>query len=536
MKFISAFILILLPVSSSAYFRGNLNLNYQERESEISGTRISSFGQVLNINAYDKFLYGNDFSLGAYLFRTKNSNQNYAEFRVRYSMNLSGPRYALYSSLSPYKIRAAGQPQINVRQFQISATYQPIMLPNITSSYSSTRQKSSGDLIAVNSFNYTWNVATSVAKSFGAFRASYQRQKARPNVDSPARQLLQSIALAYDISRQWPARIVWSTSYSFTGSRNQDTNNLNNDTKTHNVAGQLGRSFGKWFNTSFSATFRNSDFQRQGNDSNIRDYSFNFSNTLNLRRNIAFGLIRGYSVNQIRDDSTIAEKNDYLNFSGDYKFLMRHEYDGRFSVSRSIYFESIYGRVHTDNGSLIFDVDLYRQTMASINLGIARNSYDFSGQGRIQSNKGISIQSRPLDQMNFNFNYQSSITSRNANFLNINNENITITLSHLPKPYFNYSLTYNRSSALKTSQKTVSSLTVAANARLSRSISALATYSRRDVGIISGFSAASVEESATTRLSWIITRNSNLTINYGISSINTPDESTEFGGYYSLSF
>ncbi len=510
-------------------------MNYLQSNAA-GGLSTTTSGQILNLYITDRIFYSNDMTLGAYIFRSKASLRSHVDFRVRYTLNMSGYRYIFYSSYTPYKIYGNIEGPLSFRVFQAALNLQPRFLPAISSSYSSTRQFSSDHPRKTNSFSNTWNIGTMTSQIFGNFRANYQRQTSRADVNKTARDLLQIVNLSYDISKQWPAKISWATSYSYTGSRNDQVTNLRNTNNTHNAAVQAGRVFGKWLVLSAATSGRQADFSRDSQKSTIQDFFASASSVVNVKENISVVFLRGYSISKTKNDTTTSLSNDYINLSGNYRFLMKGDKQGNISLSRTVYLQSALGRSTVDNGNLVFDLGVYRETNATLNFGISRNSRVALGSGRFQISRSLTLTSQPTPKMSVNFNYQSSYVADKISLIKGNNDNMTLSLTHAPKTYFNYTFTYDLTIMRVNVRNTISSISVALNFQLSSRMSFLTTYTHRDNGHTGATLGRQIDQSATARLSWNIGRRSTITVNYAISNFNTDRQSDEIGGYYSLSF
>jgi hypothetical protein len=529
-------LILLLPVIAIASdFRGNLNVNYQGRESG-PGTATSTFGQILNIYSNDRVFYSNDITLGAYIFHSKASDRDRADFRVRYTMNLVGYRYTLYSSYSPYTLYRPNGLAEKVRVFQISTNIKPKLLSDISSSYSSTRQFTTDHPRTRSGSNKIWNLGTQFSKSFGTFRGIYQRQSSKVDIPIPQEQTLQSINLGYDISHSGPVKIGWSASYNYTGTRNEVSQNLNDDSRTHLGSLQAGRNIGRWLSVSAAGSGRFSNYERGDNNTKIRDLLGNASASLKPRDNIALVFLRGYSATKSEEDTTIEIVNDYVNLGASLDFDTWHGGNGRLSASRAIYYESVLGHNNVDNATLIFAFQLYRATDVTLNLGASRNEKSPTGLGRYQMTRNVDLVSRPARQMTLNLNYQSSEASNTVNFKDRNTDNLSAGLSHTLKSYFNYTATYTYSTFHSENSSSLSVFSLAVNYKLSRTLSLLSTFSRRDLGNSEFVSAEPIDKTVTTRLSWIMTRRSNLTLNYSVAGINSLSQSQSYGGYFSTNF
>jgi len=527
---------ILIPAVATASFRGNLNLSYQERSSGTDGVTTSSHSQILNLYLSDRIFYDNDFTIGAYIARSKLSTRDKPDLRKRYSLNMSGHRYSFYSSLSPYKIFRQGAPTEQVRVFQASLNYQPKMLSPIAASYTSTRQYTEDTPRSINGFSRSWNIGTQFSKPFGSFRITYQRQQSKADVSLPEKQVRQTVNLGYDISKRLPGKTTWAASYGFTGNRNEVSEEYRYESETHTGATQAAKGFGKWFTLSVSSSGRRSDFKRTNGESRIEDFSANSAGTVKLRDNISLIFLRGYSLSKSIDDSTREVINDYFNLTGSYGFPVRGGTDGSLSLSRAVYYKSALGPTTVDNATLLFDIGLYRQTEATVGLGLSYNSEAAEGRGRYQLSRNIDLTSRPAPRMTVNLSYQSSLASEAVDLSKTDNDHLSLNVSHLPRPYFNYSITYARSVSKANARRVISSLALAFNSRISRSLSLLTTYTRRDLGETGTAELDNIDQSLSSRLGWLATRRSNLTLNYTISHINTPRQSKTWSGYFLVSF
>jgi hypothetical protein len=533
-------LIIIILVSSKGYasdLRGNLNISYQGSDGGSANPVSSTFSQVANLYITDRLFYSNDLTLGAFIFHTKSSGGARGDLRVRYSANLLGYKYSLYSSYSPYTLYRPGGIAQKMRVFQGSLTYRPRLLPDIMGSYASTRQYTTDKPRTQDGLNYTWNVGTQFFKSFGSFSGVYQRQQTKN--DQPliqTRQIAQSVNLGYDISKQYPANINWSAGYNYIGTTTENPGIEKDKSRTHIGSFQAGRNIGKWFSLSAATSGRIFDYEHLSQTTRIEDLLANGSASMRLRENVSLILLRGYNISQNKDDTTTKIVNDFVNLGSVWNFSVGHGAETRLALSRSLYYASIQGRNIVDNGTLIFDMNLYRRTSATLNLGVSRNQKTLSGFGRYQMTRNLDIISRPLRSMSLNMNYQSSETSNSINFKNSNSDNFSINLTQVLKYYFNYALTYARSAFRTQGPNTVSTISVALNYRLSNTLSLLGTYSRRDLGKSATTSGGRIDRTAGGRISWMTTSRSNLTLNYSISNINTTRQTQGFGGYYAMSF
>lgn len=534
---IGLFIAMLLAATAQSHIRGNLNLNYQGRDSGAGEPQTYSFGQILNIYTSDRLFYSNEMTLGAFVFRNKLSTRQRSDFRIRYSFNLNGYRYSLYSSYSPYTVYLFGDVPEKIRVFQGSLTYTPKLLPDVTASYASNRQYTTDQPRSRSGFSYTWNVGSQLSKSFGNFRAVYQRQQLRSDRPITIKQIQKNINLGYDIGKRLPGRIAWSTSYNFTDNRAVAPGRSSENSRTHNGAMQFSRVFGRWFSASAGSSGRTTDFNRASSHTRVDDLFSSATANLNLRRNLSLVLTRGYSLNRVDNDTTSRTENDYMNLGAAYVLGLAHGADARFAVSKSIFYKSSLGRNETDNASMILDMELYHQTNLTANLGFSRNNKTYSEYGRYQMNRSIYVVTRPYSRLQLDINYQSSLVSRNINFINSNNTNLSVNANQTLKPNFNYTITYTRNRFKAGNvNNVVWSVAAAINYRISETLSMLTAYSRRDLGKILGIEEVRIDESISERVSWALTRRSNLTANYTVSNLNTARQSQSYGGYFVLSF
>ncbi len=536
-RFVFVIIMLASLKASASDLRGNLNLSYQGTDGGAENPASSVFSQVANLYITDRIFYGNDLTLGAFIFHTKTSGAARGDLRVRYSANLLGNRYSLYSSYSPYTLYRPGGGALKVRVFQGSLTYRPKLLPDIMGSYASTRQYTTDKPRSQDGLNYSWNLGTQFSKSFGSFSGVYQRQQTKNDQALvQTKQITRTINLGYDISKQYPANVNWSAGYNYIGTTTENPGIQKDNSRTHIGSFQVGRNFGKWFSMSGATSGRIFDLEHLSRTTRIEDFLANGSASMKLRENITFVLLRGYNISQNKEDSTTKIINDYINLGGVWGFSVGRGADTRLALSRSYYYASIQGRNIVDNGTLIFDMNLYRRTTATVNLGVARNQKILSGFGRYQMTRNVDIISRPLRSISLNMNYQSSETSNSINFKNSNSDNFSVNLTHILKYYFNYALTYTRSAFHSQGMNNFSTLSVAFNYRLSNTLSLLGTYSRRDLGELSTALESGIDQTVGGRISWITSPRSNLTLNYSVSNINTTRQTQGFGGYFVTSF
>jgi hypothetical protein len=529
-------IIILLAFSSvkASDLRGNLNLSYQGSDGGLVGPASSTFSQVANIYTSDRLFYSNDMTLGAFIFHSKTNSSSKGDFRVRYSLNLLGNGYSLYSAYSPYTVYRQNGAQ-KIRVFQGSLSIQPRYISNIMASYASTKQFTTDN--SQSGLDNQWNIGTQFAKSFGSFRGVYQRQQVNSYKPVPTtKQTTQSINLGYDISKAFPAQVNWSADYNFIGTRSEVPDRFRDNSRTHNASFQAAKSFGKWISLSTSTSGRILDFTHDSNLTRIEDFLANGSASIRLREDLSLVLLRGYTINQIKNDTTSKTVNDFINLGGLWTFPIGAQSNSRLAYSRGIYYASILGRNTFDNATWIFDTQLYRRTTATINLGVSRSEKIASGFGRYQITRSVDIVSRPTNTMSVNVNYQSSQVSNNINFVNRISDNLSVNMTQILKNNLNYTITYAVSSFLAPAQSSFSTISLAASYRLSQSISVLGTYSRRNLGTGSESLVGGTDQSATGRVSWMLSTRSNLTLNYSVSNINTTRETQGLGGYFTTSF
>jgi len=534
---IAFLITLVIPlVSLASTYRGNLNLSYHAVESGSQAPPISNFGQVLNFYLDGRVFYSNDLTLSALVFHNKVSNRERGDFRVRYAMNLTGYRYNSYLSYSPYTLYRPLGPSEKIRVLQGSLTCNPKLLPDISASYTSTRQFTSDQPHPRSGLSYSWNIGTLFSKSFGTFRGIYQKQRGRIDAPIPQKQTTQTLNLGYDVARELPLKISGSASYSFTGTRVIVPGDQDNDTRTHLGALQASKPFGRALSLSISSSGRRSQFERGAGRSRIQDFSANASAALRIRENLSLVFLRGYNSNETGDNASIKIVNDYLNIGGGFTFPLAGDGEGRLSLSRALYFQSALGRTTVDNAGLLLDVELYRQTGATVNLGLAHNDRTYVGVGRYQMTRTIGVSSRPRRNITVNISYQSSLASNRVNFVDANSDNFSANLTHTPRAYFNYSVTYTLSTFKTTARNVYSTLTVAANYRLARSLSALTSYTRRDLAAGLGVGEGEVDESISNRLSWLVARRMSITLNYTVANLNSSLQGQSYGGYLDMTF
>jgi hypothetical protein len=536
-KILSWAFILIIPVSATATdMRGNLNISYQATESGAENAVTSTFSQVLNAYIYDRFFYKNDLMLGAYIFKSKVSTRDRGDLRVRYSASLTGYRYNFYSSFSPYTIyRPFGSPE-KVRVFQSSLSLSPMLLPAVNSSYSSTSQYTADTPQSKKGLNYSWNIGTSFSKAFGTFRGVYQRQHGRVDRPIPQRQTLQTVNFGYDVSRRLPQEISGAASYSFTGSRLDMPPGQEDDTRTHNGALQGSKGFGRWVSLSASSSGRLSEYERGDHINRINDIYARGAANVALRDNLSLALMRGYSSSENRNDTTTTVVNDYMSLSAQYSFGATPNGQGRLVLSRGIYFESAVGRNYVSNAAAVLDFEIYRETEATLNLGLSHNSRTVSNQGSYQMLRTFNIITRPLRSMNINFGYQSTQSSNKMDFIKTDSDNLSLNMVHTLKWYFNYSATYTRSSYRTAARNVASSLTLVVNYRLSRNMTLLSSYSRRELGQAGDLQDGAADEAISGRLTWALSRRSNLTMNYAVSDPNGREQSQSYGGYFAINF
>ena len=199
-------IIAALSKACASDLRGNLNLSYQGADASSGVSTSSTFSQVANFYTNDRLFYGNDMTLGAFILHSKVSGRARDEFRVRYSFNLFGRGFNLYTSYSPYTLyRPSGSGQ-KFRVFQSSLTVRPAKMPEILASYASTRQFTTDR--SQSGLNQSWNIGTQFARAFGAFRGVYQRQQTRSDQALQSqKQATETVSLGYNISKSLPAKI-----------------------------------------------------------------------------------------------------------------------------------------------------------------------------------------------------------------------------------------------------------------------------------------------------------------------------------------
>jgi hypothetical protein len=262
--------------------------------------------------------------------------------------------------------------------------------------------------------------------------------------------------------------------------------------------------------------------------SNSQDFFGNLSGTVNLRQNLSLAFFRGYSSSKITDGTSTRSISDYLNLSASYGFFLRNNSTGNLSIGRSIYYKSPQGHTSVNNATVLFDIDLYRQVEANLTLGISQNERAQLGANRYQITRMANILARPLEAMSVIVSYQASLASTRIDFINANSEDLSLNMTHQPKSYFNYTISYTQSLIGGAVTQRPSTLSTAFNWRISSSLSALVTYSRR--------TQDDIYQSAGGQIGWLVNRKSTLSANYNISNINEVDESRSFGGYYILNF
>jgi hypothetical protein len=516
------------PQLLHGYLKGNLNLNYQKRSSNAGQTSVSSFSQVMNLNLFDRLFYANDMMLGTSLFRTRSSANDHDDFRVRYILSLSGNRYTIYSSYSPYNLYRLDAPAYHFKVFQTSLNYQPRMLPNVVANYTSNKQFTKDTPQSVDASTNTWNLATGLDKKFGSIRGSYQQILNKTNVGIRQQRVQKSLNLGYEISGQAPGKIDISAGYGFNGYRTNLNEERTFENFTHSGAIQASRGFGRWFSLNSAFSSKRSDITQKSGNSNTRDFLGNLSGIVNLRPNLSLSLFRGYSSSKTTDGTSTESISDYLNLSASYGFILRHNSNGNISIGRSIYYKSPQGHTSVNNATLLFDVDLYRQVEANVTIGISQNEGVQVGGNRYQTTKLVNIIARPLEAMSFTVNYQASLASTRVDFTNANSEDISMNITHQPKPYFNYTVSYTQSVIGGTRAQRPTTLSTTFNWRLSSSLSILANYARR--------TQTEAFQSAGAQIGWSVSRRSTLSVNYNISNINSIDETKSIGGYYILNF
>jgi hypothetical protein len=532
---ILTFSIVIISSAKASDLRGNINLSYQGTDGGSGGPYRSSFSQVANFYTSDRIFYSNDLTLGAFIFHSK-ANQSKADFRIRYSLNMLGNGYSVYSSYSPYTLYRGSTAQ-KFRVFQSSLSLKPAILPAVTTSYAFTKQYTTDHPRSQSGSSYQWNTGTQLAKSFGAFRGVYQQQQVKSEGSHISQeQVTKSVNLGYDIAKEFPAKISWSGDYNFIDTRSEVPGKLKDDSRTHLASFQAARNIGKWLSVSTSTSGRILDFHHDSKLTRIEDIVANGLASMRLREDLSFVILRGYSLSQSKNDTTTKTINSFVNFGALWNFPVSSAASSRLAFSRSVYYKSVLGNNTVDNGSLIIDSELYRRTSATLNLGAARSRKTASGYGRYQMMRSLDIVSRPVNTMSVNINYQSSQVSNKINFKNRISDNFSVNATHVLKYYFNYTITYTLSTYLAPSKTTVSTISLAANYRLSSALSLLGTYSRRDLGASGAELGGGIDQSATGRVSWMMSARSNLTLNYSISNINTSRQSQGFGGFYATSF
>jgi hypothetical protein len=537
LKGIVAIALFLPALILGSELKGNLNLNYQSRDPGSNNPTSSVFGQVVNFYINDRIFYNNDLTLGAYIFHNKASDRERGDFRVRYNMNMAGFYYTLYSTYSPYTLYYSNAPSQRVRIFQTSLNIMPKIIPDISTSYMSTKQYTTDKPVSKSGTVSSWNIGTQISKVFGTIRGVFQRQTTRSDAPLSQKQNLSTINVGYDVAREIPLNIFWTAGYNYSGTKTVNDAQFTDKSHTHVGSLQVSRGFSRWLTLAAAGSGRFADFERtMSSKTKIEDLFSTVSANLALRRNISLMFLRGYSISRSENETTTRIINDYVNLGGTLRFDISPNATGRLSISRSIYFASILGKTNVDNATLIIDAEIYRRTTASINLGVAHNDRAPSGLGKYQMIRNFTIVSRPVELMTFNINYESSLSSINVNFVNSSSDNLSVNMTHSLKPYFNYTLTYSRSKYYSTKSSVLTTFSGALNYRLSNSLSLLGTYSRRDLGDTPGVLQGRIDNIISGRITWLITRNSSLTANYTITNMNTSRQAQSYGGYYALSF
>ncbi|PJA27261.1 MAG: hypothetical protein CO189_07635 [candidate division Zixibacteria bacterium CG_4_9_14_3_um_filter_46_8] len=527
---------VFLPPTAAASLRGNLNFNYRGTESDATGAVTSNVGQTLNLYVQDRIFYSNDLTFGFYVFHQKASDRKRPEFRTRYTLNMAGYRYSLYSAYSPYTIFSENEAAQRVRIFQASLSYIPKLLPELLVSLVLSRQYTVDKPRTKDGSNYLWNASTRVSKSFGNFRGVFQEQRSRTEEPYLLKQDLQTINMGYDIGKQFPARISWSASYDFTASRNKMFEVTLDKNLTHTGAARVSRGFGQWLVLSAASSGRFSEFNRPGHTSRIEDLFASSSANVKLKENLNFSVMRGYSSNEVVNDNSARTLNDYVNISSSFSFQIISQSDALLTVSRTMFLKSTLERSRADNASVIIDTDIYRETSVTANFGVSRNDRVAIGHGRYQMTRNLSIVSRPTPKMSLNFSYQSSLSSDDISITGSDIDVLSINLAQTLKPYFNYSATYMRTIFQSGSQDPISSGSLAANYRLARNLSLLVSYAWRGLLRTEGNTFSEIDQSLTGRISWIVNSRSNINVNYSISNMNTHRESQGIGADFVTSF
>jgi len=531
-----ALFLIIPTLAGATSMRGNLNLSYQASRNGTNNSDQSSFHQIMNLYLYDRVFYSNDLTMGAYIFHSKLSNRDRGDFRIRYSAGMIGYRYNLYTSYMPYTTYPTYGASEKTRVFVASLNITPRFLPAVNSSYNSTRQYTSDTPRAKSGANYSWNVGTQIAKSFGSFRAVYQKQQGKVYAPISQNQTQQTINLGYDIAGEMPLKVISSVSYAFTGTKLDRSQDVADYTRTHNGAAQFSRGFGERFSVSAASSGRFSDYERDSRLNRLRDWLVTGAANLKIRSNLSVMLLRNYNSSENESDTTSSIVNDYVSLSGQYTFGEGAGNGGRLSISRGLYLESALGRAHVTNAAALFDLALYRDTDASINLTLSHNDKTLSSQGKYSMIRTIDIASRPTERTTLNITYNSSLASNNIDFADYSSDNLSINFNHALKWYFSYSATFTRSSSHSGKREIVTSSALAVNYRISNALSAVSTYTRRDLGQSNAALSENIDQSVSSQLTWTMARKANLRVNHAVLGLGSEEQSHSYGGNLAINF
>lgn len=420
---------------------GSLELNYQRMKAQDLHTY--SFSQRLQVDMTDDLWIKNRLLVSIYLLRNQYSEQKRADFRPRFSFDLSGYKYRAYYSLTPYKVYGTSGYVTNYRVVQTNFSISPTKWPQLGFSY---RHTHTFDNLKTRKSDYLsryWALSSNWQYKSFSLQGNYTRQEQINKITPIKEHVLSAVTGGSRFYFSLPLRIStsWDYDFSFTQRKSKKIPAL--QTPSHSFSTTwAGR---PWRLLSWSVNYQGKFIKTEQNSlvSRIETHSLYGSLGMSLTEKWELRLNRGSTLSKTDGEKSSTE---YLSVLSTLKGLqVIKNVDATTSFRRTHYIHTDVGKYALNSFYLSSHMRIYPQMEAWVDFTINYNDNPQSPARRYQVVKNVNFATRPKENFRFDFNYQTTVSAEKITFIYSEIENYRLDFTYWGKGNFSLRTGYQAS-------------------------------------------------------------------------------------------
>lgn len=426
--------------SGFAYPRifGNYQFNYQRQNQPVLSNNL--YNQTLFFNLQDYVMVKNRFLFTAYVIRNEYAaGSKQVDFRPRLDFDLSGIPYKLFFSYLPYKLRGVGDTKVYYRQYQGLASVRPAKLPDLRFNWTRSDVHDNLPVRQTDVSLRSWSVGSSWTKNFFNATWSYIRQENADRVLGQKTLQNNSFNGGAGVNVSVPGSGYLSTNYNYSYIQRKERNIQIGTANTHSLTAQYLTPLGRKLSFASNYSGRFSFVEQLAQSPEFQDQTLNNSLAYSPLSRMELSLLRGDSRTWSPGSRT---GQGYWAGTGTYAFPFWKTIDGRVSYSKTYFTQSPQGSYFSDVYYLSLSARAYQGLQLRGDLTVNFRSGPIFAASRYQTTRFLDVRTQPLEKLQFNYYYQSAVSSPALVFTQVSSESHSFSLGYTPAPTWNTTLNY----------------------------------------------------------------------------------------------